>query len=40
MHEKGPDKGLIGDNYGFLLLIPVGTSKGFDNVDTGWGTGD
>ena len=27
MHEKGPDKGFIGDEYGFLLLTPVGTSK-------------
>ena len=34
-HEKGPDKGLIGDKYGFLLLIPVGTSKGLEDVDKG-----
>ena len=27
--EKGLDK------YGFLLLTPVGTSKGLEDVDTG-----
>ena len=32
---KGLDKGRIGDKYGFLLLTPVGTSKGIDDVDTG-----
>ena len=40
MHEKGPDKGYIGDKYGFLLLTPVGTSKGLEDVDTGWSPGD
>ena len=35
MHEKGPDKGHIGDKYGFLLLTPVGTSKVLEDVDTG-----
>ena len=35
MHEKGPDKEHIGDKYGFLLLTPVGTSKGLEVVDTG-----
>ena len=35
IHEKGPDKGYIGDKYGFLLLTPVGTSKGLEDVDTG-----
>ena len=40
MHEKGPNKALIGDNYGFLLLTPVGTSKGLEDVDTGWSPGD
>ena len=25
----------VGDEYGFLLLTPVGTSKGFENIDTG-----
>ena len=27
MHEKGLDKGHIGDKYGFLLLTPVDTSR-------------
>ena len=31
MHEEGSDKGLIGDENGFLLLTPVGTSKGRNN---------
>ena len=35
IHENGPDKGLIGDKYGFLLLTPVGTIKGLEDVDTG-----
>ena len=35
IHEKGLDKGHIGDNYGFLLLTPVGTSKGLEDIDTG-----
>ena len=35
MHEKGPDKGNVGDKYGFLLLTPVDTSKGLEDVDTG-----
>ena len=35
MHEKGPDKGHIGDKYDFLLLTLVGTSKGLEDVDTG-----
>ena len=33
IHEKGPDKGLICDKNGFLLPIPVGTSKGLEDVD-------
>ena len=33
--RKGSDKGHIGDNYGFLMLTPVGTSKRLENVDTG-----
>ena len=35
MHEKGSDKGLISDENGFLLLTPVGTSRGLEDVDTG-----
>ena len=35
IHEKGPDKKNIGDKYGYLLLTPVGTSKGLEDVDTG-----
>ena len=35
MHEKGPDKRLIGDKCGFLLLTPVGTRKGLEDVDMG-----
>ena len=40
IHEEGPDKGLMGDKYGLLLLTPVGTSKGLEDVDTGQGSGD
>ena len=29
------EKGLIGYKYGFLLLTSVGTSKNFEDVDTG-----
>ena len=35
IHEKGPDKGHIGDKYGFILLTPVGTSRDLEDVDTG-----
>ena len=35
IYEKGPDKGHVGDMYGFLLLTPVSTSKGLEDVDTG-----
>ena len=38
IHKKGLDKGhtsSISDEYGFLLLTPVGTSKGLQDVDTG-----
>ena len=35
MHENGSDKGLIVYKYGFLLLTPVGTSRGLEDVDTG-----
>ena len=35
MNEKGPDKGLIGDKYGFILLTSVGSSKGLEDVDAG-----
>jgi len=28
IHKKGSDKGHLGEKYGFLLLTPVGTSKG------------
>ena len=40
IHEKGSDKEHIGDRSGFLLLTPVSTSKGLDDVDTGWSPGD
>ena len=36
----GPDKRHIGDKYGFILLTPVGTSKGLKDVDTGNCPGD
>ena len=39
IHEKGPDKGHIGDKYGFLLLTSVATSKGFGGVDMEWSLG-
>ena len=35
IHEKEPDKGNIGDKYGFFLLPSAGTSKGLEDVDTG-----
>ena len=31
MHEKGPDKGHIGDKYSFLLLTPVSNSNNLIN---------
>ena len=34
-YEKEPDKGHLSDQYRFLLLTQVGTSKGLENVDTG-----
>ena len=34
IHEKRPDKGHRGDEYSFLSLTPVGTSKGLQDVDT------
>ena len=37
IHEKGPDKGYIGDKYGFLLLTLVGTSKGLKDVEDKFG---
>ena len=40
IYEKQPDKGHIGDNYGFLLLTPVGASKGHEDVDMGQGLAD
>ena len=40
IHEKGPYKGHIVDKCGFHLLTPVGTSKGLEDIDTGWGLGD
>ena len=30
----------MGNKYGFLLLTPVGTSKGLEDVDTGSGPVD
>ena len=33
--EKGSDKGFVVDEGSFLLLTPVGVSKGFENVDMG-----
>ena len=36
IHEKGSDTGHICNKYGFLLLTPVGTRKGLEDVDTGW----
>ena len=38
--EKGSVKRILGDKNSFVLLTPVVTSKGFENVDTGLGTGD
>ena len=42
IHDKGWDKGFVGNNDIFILLTPVGASKnkGFENVDTWWGSGD
>ena len=37
IYEKGPDKGYIGNKYDFHLLTPVGTSRGFEDVDLGNG---
>ena len=31
IHEKGPNKELIGDKYGFLLLTPVVTNMGLED---------
>ena len=35
LHEKSPDKGLMSDKNGFLLLSPVGTSRGLEDVNAG-----
>ena len=35
MDKKGSDYGFEGNYNSFLLLNPVGASKGFENVDTG-----
>ena len=42
MHEKRSDKGYIGgkDKDSFILLTSVGASKGIEDVDSGWGSGD
>ena len=33
--KRGLMRGIyVGDKYGFFLLIPVGTSKGLEYVDT------
>ena len=40
MHEKGSDKGFVGNQDSFLLLTPIGTNKGFEIVDSGCGTSD
>ena len=34
IHEKGPYKGHVGNDYRFLSLTPVGT--GYEDVDTGY----
>ena len=34
------ERGFVGNNDGSHLQTPVGTSKSFENHDTGWGTGD
>ena len=34
IHDNGPDKGHIGDKYGFLLLITAATNKGLKDVNT------
>ena len=39
MHKKGSDKRFLGNKDSFILLTPVGTSKGPENVDTGLGWG-
>ena len=40
IHEKGSNKGHIGDKYGFLLLPPVSTSKDLEDADTGYSPAD
>ena len=35
IHEKELDKGLISDKNGFLLLSPVGTCRGLEDVNAG-----
>ena len=35
LHKKVPAEGFIGDKYGFILLILVGTSRDLEDVDTG-----
>ena len=35
IHEKGSGNGHIGGKNGFILLTPVGTSKGLEDADTG-----
>ena len=33
INKNGSDKEYEGDNYGFLLMTPVGTNKGLEDVD-------
>ena len=35
IHEMGSDREFVCNKNSFLLLTPVGASKGFENADTG-----
>ena len=40
VEKYGSDDGFVCDDYGFLLLAPVGASKSFENVEAGGDAGD
>ena len=40
VEKYGSDNGFVCDDYGFLLLAPVGASKSFENVEAGGDAGD
>ena len=40
VEKYGSDDGFVCDDYGFLLLAPVGATKSFENVEAGGDAGD